>query len=60
MASFHQLSRLRVQDPAMKVVGGMKPWTNADEKGAVETNPLSTSPNSWPISEAAAANAATQ
>jgi hypothetical protein len=60
MAIFHQLSRRRAQDAALKVAGGMTPWINADDNGAVETSPFSTSPNSWPISEAAASNAATQ
>jgi len=46
--------RVMGADPALKVVEGVKPWTSA-----VETNPLSTSPNSGPISEAAAGNATT-
>jgi hypothetical protein len=59
-AIFHQLSRRRTQDPALKVVGGAKRSTDADENGAVETNSLSTSPNFWLISEAAAGYSATQ
>jgi hypothetical protein len=55
MAIFHQLTRRTANDPALKVVGGMKPRTNANENAAVETNPLSTFPKPWPPSAAAEA-----
>jgi len=54
---FHQLTRRTANDPALKVTGGMKPRTNANENAAVETDPLSNLPKSW--SSSAAAEAAT-
>jgi hypothetical protein len=49
LGDFHQLTRRTANDPALKVAEGMKPRTNADENAAVETNPLSTLPKSWPL-----------
>ena len=48
LAILHQLSRQTAKDAALKVVGSMKPSTNANENATAETNPLSTLPNSRP------------
>jgi hypothetical protein len=60
MEILHQLSRRRAQYPALKVVGGMKPRTNADENAVVETNQISTLQKSRHPSAGAAGKAATK
>jgi hypothetical protein len=55
LAIFHQLTRRTANGAALKVVGGMKPRTNANENAAVETKALSNLPKPWPPSAAAEA-----
>jgi hypothetical protein len=37
---WHQLATRTAQDRALKVVGGIKPWTNANQSAALEIQPV--------------------